>query len=281
MRAALLDALAAPARLPFLPSLTRAGYALVLKRMFGLVRLPVIKDVTGIGTMRLEPWDLLDSRLFFFDVWEPAITRFMRDTLKPGMVVADIGANIGYYTLLMSRAVGPAGHVFAIEPGPVIRARLEDNLARNCIRNVTVVPHGISDRAERREFIHSRVNQGASHFGAPSDTGIELRRLADVIPADLLPRLGFIKLDVEGMEAPVMRDIAQMMPQLPHALTICAELRMDEEMQRIVSRFRDAGMKCLALPNLYRMFDYPSQPQDAQEVDELGSGQLDVALVRG
>jgi FkbM family methyltransferase len=274
--------LAAPARWSVVPGFLRAGYALAVKRTFGLFRRPMIKDVPGIGQMKLEPWDLIDSRIFFFDVWEPAVSRFMREAIRPGMVVADIGANIGYYTLLMSRAVGPTGHVFAVEPSPEIRVRLQDAITRNGLTNVTVVPYGISDRAERRSFILSSANLGASRFGAVSEgeDGIELRRLVDVIPADMLPRLGFIKIDVEGMEASVMRDIAALAPSLPQQLTLCAELRMDEEMQGIVRDFQAMGMECQLLPNRYTMFDYPHHPLEAEKVDDPGTGQLDVALIR-
>jgi FkbM family methyltransferase len=273
--------LATPSRWLFLPGFLRAGYALAMKRLFGLFRPAFVVDVEGVGLMRLEPWDFIDARIFFFGAWEPAVSRFMRETIRPGMVVADIGANIGYYTLLRARAVGPEGHVFAVEPSPEIRARLEQALALNGLGNVTVIPYGISDRAERRSFHLSQANMGASRFGeAVAEGGIELRRLADVVPADMLARLSFIKIDVEGMEVAVMRDIARIMPQLPQALTLCAELRMDEAMQAIVRDFQDAGMECLLLPNLYTMFDYPSHPLAPQAVDEPGPGQLDVALVR-
>lgn len=282
MTESLTGLLAAPARWKILPGVLRAGYALAVKRTFGLFRKPMVKTIPGLGQMKLEPWDLIDSRIFFFDVWEPGVSRFMREAIKPGMVVADIGANIGYYTLLMSRAVGPTGHVFAVEPSPEIRARLQDALERNGLTNVTVVPYGISDRAERRSFILSSANLGASRFGAVSEgeEGIELRRLVDVIPAEMLPRLGFIKIDVEGMEAAVMRDIAAMLPSLPQQLTLCAELRMDDEMRQIVRDFQGHGMECLLLPNHYTMFAYPGHPLEAEKVEDPGSGQLDVALIR-
>lgn len=273
-------ALAAPAKWRFLPGFLRAGYALLVKRGLGVVQRPLVANIPDIGTMKLEPWDLIDSRLLFFGVWEPAVSKFMREAIKPGAVVADIGANIGYYTLLLSRAVGPSGHVYAVEPGPHIRARLEDALARNGITNVTVIPYGISDRSERRSFEQASANLGASKFGEVSEDGIELRRLADVIPAADLARLSFIKLDVEGMEAPVMRDLAGMLGRLPHELTICAELRIDPEMQALLAQFRTAGFSFLELPNRYTMFDYPAHPLEAVEIETPCTGQLDLALVR-
>ena len=279
-QATLRDAIAWPARLPVLPAVLRAGYALLMKRAFGVLQRRAVVDVAGVGLMQLEPWDMIDSRIYFFDVWEPAVSRFMRDRVKPGAVVADIGANIGYYTLLLSRAVGPTGHVYAIEPSPQIRLRLEDALTRNAVTNVTIVPYGISDRTERRAFTISAANLGASHFGEPSEDGLELRRLADVIPADQLARLSFIKIDVEGMEGAVMRDIATLLPALPQELTLCAELRMNAELRAILEDFRKAGMSSLHLPNRYSMFDYPAHPTAPEPCDAPGDGQIDLALVR-
>lgn len=276
----MLNILAKPARWKFLPGFLRAGYALLLKRLWALVRIPAVADITGLGSMRLDPWDMIDSRIMFFHIWEPAISHFMRRNIRPGSIVADIGANIGYYSLLMSRAVGPDGHVFAVEPSPEIRARLIDTIERNGLSNVTVVPYGISDKSERRSFQLSSANLGASKFGEESEDGLELRRLQDVIPADMLARLSFIKIDVEGMEAPVMRDLHRIPPSLPHLLTICAELRIDDAMQALIGDFQAQGMECLTLPNHYAMLAYPDHPVVPEKLASLPHEQLDVALIR-
>lgn len=277
-----LDWLSAPARWRWLPAILRAGYALVMKRLWSLLRTPVVARIEGLGRMRLEPWDLIDSRIFFFHVWEPGVTALMRDVIRPGAVVADIGANIGYYTLVMSRLVGPEGHVFAIEPSPEIRARLEAQLALNAVTNVTVVPYGISDRTERRSFHLSAANLGASRFGEPTDEGgLELRRLADVVPQDLLARLSFIKVDVEGMEAPVMRDIMTMLPDLPQQTCLCAELRVDDELRPIIADLQAQGFTAFTIPNHYSTFDYPGHPTALAVAADFPDGQVDIALKRG
>jgi FkbM family methyltransferase len=276
----LLDLIAKPARWKFLPGFLRAGYALLLKRIFSLIRVPVIVHIPNLGSMRLEPWDMIDSRIMFFHIWEPAISQFMRDTIRPGSVVADIGANIGYYSLLMSRAVGPNGHVFAVEPSPEIRVRLADTIERNGLTNVTIIPYGISDRSERRSFQLSSANLGASKFGEESADGLELRQLQDVIPPEMLAQTSFIKIDVEGMEAPVMRDLQKLLLMFPKQLAICAELRIDDTMAALVQEFQAHGMDCLTLPNHYAMFSYPGHPITPEKVTSLPHEQLDVALIR-
>ncbi len=235
--------------------------------------------------MRLEPWDLIDSRIFFFHVWEPGVTALMRRTIKPGDVVVDIGANIGYYSLLMSRLVGPSGLVYAVEPSPEIRVRLEAQLALNGVTNVTVIPYGISDRSERRSFHLSSANLGASRFGealdADSEGGLELRRLADVVHPSMLARVSFLKIDVEGMEAPVLRDILTMLPSLPHDLCLCAELRIDDEIRPMIAELAAQGFTGMTIPNLYSMFAYPTHPTAVQAATDFPDGQVDIAFKRG
>lgn len=275
-----LEMMGAPVRWTFLPGFIRASYALLLKRASKIAGKTVVADIPGIGKMQLEPWDFIDSRLLFFHTWEPAITRFMKKEIAPGSVAIDIGANIGYFSLLMSRAVGPSGHVYAIEPSPDIRARLQDALDRNGINNVTVVPYGVSDKAERRSFELSLANKGASKFGEVSEDGLELRRLQDIIPQEMFARVSLIKIDVEGMEAQVMRDLLPMVSQLPQHVSICSELRIDDKMIEIVEQFKAHGMDTLHLPNLYSMFDYPAHPTEPERLIDLPKTQLDVAFVR-
>jgi len=285
MTTASLDWLSAPARWHWLPGTLRAGHALLVKRLWSLRKRPVVATIPALGRMRLEPWDLIDSRIFFFHVWEPGVTALMRDTIRPGDVVVDIGANIGYYTLLMSRLVGPSGHVYAIEPAPEIRARLEAQLALNGLSNVTVIPYGISDRSERRSFHLSAANLGASRFGAALEDGaqggLELRRLADVIHPSMLSRVRFLKIDVEGMEAPVLRDILTLLPALPRELCLCAELRIDDEIRPIIGQLEAQGFTGVLLPNAYSMFAYPAHPTDAHAATHFPDGQVDIAFKRG
>jgi FkbM family methyltransferase len=275
-----LEIAGAPIRWTFLPGFLRASYALLLKRASKLTGKTVVTDIPGIGKMQLEPWDFIDSRLLFFQTWEPAITRFMQKEILPGSVTIDIGANIGYFSLLMSRAVGPDGHVFAVEPSPDIRARLQDAIDRNGITNVTIVPYGVSDKAERRSFQLSMDNKGASKFGEVSEDGLELRRLQDIVPPEMFARVSLIKIDVEGMEAQVMRDLLPMIPQLPQHVSICSELRIDDEMIEIIEQFKVHDMDTLHLPNLYSMYDYPAHPTEPERLVDLPKTQLDVAFVR-
>jgi FkbM family methyltransferase len=285
MPAAIARLLSAPARTRFLPSLLRAGYSLVGKRAWTLLKRPVEVDIPSVGLMSLEPWDFLDARLFFFGVWEPVITRMMVGHMRAGAVAVDVGANVGYYSLLMSRGVGPGGRVYAVEPAPTIRSRLEKNVALNGATNIKVVPYGISDRTERRSFHLSQGNSGGSHFAEVTiqgNDGLELRPLDQIIATEDLSRVGLIKIDVEGMEQIVLGSIHNLLPRLAPDLAIFAEIRASTEMNEIIGKFRASGFKMIAIPNEYRMWRYAKGKYGApQEVESLPAGQHDVVLVRG
>jgi FkbM family methyltransferase len=74
---------------------------------------------------------------------DPRETAQMLGHLGPGMTFA----NVGYYTLLAARAVGPGGRVFAIEPGPYAYRGLESLVRENALTQVSVHPIGLADRA--------------------------------------------------------------------------------------------------------------------------------------
>ena len=72
--------------------------------------------------------------------YEPETTRLFKETVKPGMVVVDIGAHVGYYTLLAAKQVGPDGKVYAFEPEPGNHALLLKNIGMNGYDNVVATP---------------------------------------------------------------------------------------------------------------------------------------------
>ena len=83
--------------------------------------------------------DVIQRAIYLHGVWEPDITSWVRQFLRPGAVAVDIGANTGYYALLFSRLVGPTGRVVCFEPVPSIFGQLQDNLERNASTNVEPV----------------------------------------------------------------------------------------------------------------------------------------------
>jgi len=108
--------------------------------------------------MSIEKAQLIDSYIYFFSVWEPIITEIFRRLLCPGDVVLDVGANIGYYTLLAAGRVGSRGRVHAIEAHPGTFEKLRKNVALSALGNVTLHQLAATDafgsRALSTDFGH-------------------------------------------------------------------------------------------------------------------------------
>src|SRR5688572_13621160 len=81
-------------------------------------------------------------------IWAEAETRLFRELIRPGMVVVDVGANIGYFSLLASTLVGPTGRVYAFEPDPVNCALLRKNVRLNRVTNIEVIESALSDNED-------------------------------------------------------------------------------------------------------------------------------------
>lgn len=144
----------------------------------------------------------------------------LHSLLRPGDVFADVGSNVGYYSLLASQLVGPQGHVHALEPAPATYAMLRRNLELNDVGNVTAVPVAAGASDGRAQLFGARPgNTGTSSFRRVSNalvpggevgdasTEVEVRALASMLPQAELERLRAVKIDVEGYEAEVLRGL--------------------------------------------------------------------------
>ncbi len=112
----------------------------------------ILSRVLGSQKMLLRASDRGFSRHVMFDgYWESWLTVFCARTLKPGMMAFDVGANLGYYTLLFADRVGINGKVIAIEPNPSTFALLQETVSLNGYdRNTTLVQAAATDRSKGR-----------------------------------------------------------------------------------------------------------------------------------
>jgi FkbM family methyltransferase len=137
------------------------------------------------------------------DAYEPNVTAVFLDRLRPGMHVLDIGANIGWYTMLSASLVGRAGSVTAIEPNPDSAKLLEASRRANSFDNVTVLQVAAG---RQRELLVLHGSYGdAMTLAAPDDaaalTGamtVPSFKVDDLIAPD--KRIDLVKIDVQGAE---------------------------------------------------------------------------------
>jgi FkbM family methyltransferase len=146
--------------------------------------------------------------------YEEETRKVVMQTLKPGDVFFDLGANIGYFTVLAAKCVGPNGRVIAFEPTPATRSYLERNVQGNGVgRIVAVESFAISERRGVAYFevgTQSECNSIATN--ARSGTGtIEVQTIGidDYCEEKGLLRIDMIKMDIEGQELKAIRSMVQ------------------------------------------------------------------------
>jgi FkbM family methyltransferase len=184
----------------------------------------VCRSVHG-SRFRVRPSDFVENRLCFFGSWEPAVTQQFESLIQPGDVVIDVGANIGYYSVLSSKLVGSKGRVYALEPSASIRARLEANLRLNSCNNVTVLPFGAWHETGTAKLNLVDGNRGSSTIGSTENSHqseqIHLKRLDEMIPQSEWERIRLIKIDVEGAELSAVQGAEKILNQASHIEVIC------------------------------------------------------------
>ncbi len=155
---------------------------------------------------------VLSTHLLGEEIWEPAETAAFLTHAREGMCVFDVGANIGYYTLLAARAVGPSGRVHAFEPEPHNFEFLTRNIAENRFTNVRPVNAAVSNERGVVRLHLDDANFGAHSFEAgsvPTPSGrsleVETVRLDDFVEEARSVEAGvLVKIDVQGAEALVI-----------------------------------------------------------------------------
>ena len=157
--------------------------------------------------------------------YEPDITAVMLRAIKPGDFVIDVGANIGVFTLLMAKLVGPEGKVLAFEPDPDNFAALRRNIELNGLENVDASQVPVWCGAEEVPF-YKCLDNGGGH--AIWDSGLyignELTRAEALPPAKVLAttleqeiatvgrRCSFIKIDTEGTDEKILEGLGAHRP---------------------------------------------------------------------
>jgi FkbM family methyltransferase len=151
---------------------------------------------------------------------EPEVQETLAELVKPGQTVYDVGANIGFFTILCSRLVGPQGKVYAFEPIPENLATLRRNIALNKLTNVVIVEKALSASTGTAEMFvslwsafHSLNLDGASkrdnHGPDGGEITVETVTLDEFVQQQGVSRPDLIKLDVEGAELLVVEGMRE------------------------------------------------------------------------
>ncbi len=177
--------------------------------------------------LRCDLQDPEQQKIYFYGHYhERYEARLIRGALSPGENFWDIGANIGYFTLLAAAALNNTGEIVAFEPGKVAYERLQENISLNNFTNVTAVNLAASNRGgEAKLYLATEIaDTGANLYqGGNERTQFEI---IHTIPLDIffaqkkLPAPHFIKIDVEGAELVVLQGATEILTKSSPLLLI-------------------------------------------------------------
>jgi FkbM family methyltransferase len=152
---------------------------------------------------------------------------FVQRFIKEGMVVLDVGANEGYYTVLASKRVGPRGRVIAFEPSPRERRRLRMNLWMNQCANVRVEGLALgSEEGPVNLHVVEGAETGCNSLRPPDIQGrtrpvqVAVTTLDEFLRRNAIPRIDFIKMDIEGAELNALQGAAGLLRTLPRPVLL-------------------------------------------------------------
>lgn len=203
--------------------------------------------------------DYVQARIFSFSIWEPNLSRFMEQRIEPQTVAVDIGAHVGYFTLLMSQL---GKKVIAIEASPSTFEQLSCHAETNGCTNVTLVNKAVASHPGEMKLFKSQWGEGNSgNFSLiePANSAgyalVKTDTLLSIL-GDEAKKVSFIKIDIEGAERPVLEEIVNNAGAFADRLTVVAEV--NNANLDLVDRFIAAGFRCSVLENFYGFDAYLS-----------------------
>lgn len=220
--------------------------------------------------------------------YEPQETQLASQLTRPGDVVADVGANWGYFSLVAAHLVGPTGRVLALEPEPRLFEQLSANLGMNALAQAVAIRTAVGARAEVLSFASygdEEDNRGMSRVATASETVAftsAVVTLDDILDKYSLHNVRLVKIDVEGFEDQVLLGMRRglqharydyvMLECHPSALAQrgislaeCLEPLVAcgyelLEIDQAASTYRRAARRTVPTPELLRRFDAATPP---------------------
>jgi FkbM family methyltransferase len=220
----------------------------------------------GGGVFAGNTEDVIDRYLYVFRMWEPSITRWMLDLLRPGDVFVDVGANVGYHAIQAAIRVGPIGQVVAFEALPVTAQRLRQNVMVNRVA-VDVHECVASDgpgakRMFREEFGNIGHSNTAGGRFLVEDDMVVAKTVDSVVGPELRARVRLVKVDVEGDELNVLRGMQELLTSLRAGTFVLVEVspdglrRRNQNADEIFDLMAALGFAFSTVHNDYDVADY-------------------------
>jgi FkbM family methyltransferase len=249
----------------------RAGPKRLISALFPR---PVLLKLDGYRMyVRLDDW-AVGARIAVNRVHEKHVTGEISRYFKPGMVLVDVGANIGYYTLLAASLLDGTGQIHAFEPGAGNYNLLQMSVAKNGFKNIRLYPNAVADKIGvvglNMDDSNGMITQAASAACAYQVQAVTLdHTLRDASRIDLL------KIDVEGAEGLVLKGAEQLIARhhpviftefFPPAIEFTSGMTG----QQFLDRIRSHGYELYVIDKRNGASPQPSSNQEIMDRYEAG-----------
>lgn len=173
----------------------------------------------GSGPLKGRKWIITSGKGFVKGTQEPYKTEAFLEYFRPGTVLFDIGAHIGYFSAIAAHINGNSGSVYAFEPRPLNAGFFRRHMKINGFKNVTLFETAVgdSDREVKFDTRHGSATGRVSGNGNIKVTQVSVDRM---VKEGLLPAPGFIKIDVEGGEIEVLKGLQYVISSARPAMII-------------------------------------------------------------
>jgi FkbM family methyltransferase len=207
-----------------------------------------VKIAAGLIQGMRMALDLHSEKYYWLGTYEPELQRAAEDWIRPGWVIYDIGANIGYVSLILAHLAGDTGKVYAFEALPENVQRLQRNLALNPhVQNIHVISAAVVEQSRQVHFWSGpshkkgRVEGSAFYDSEPQGMMIEVEGISldEYVPSHGLSHPELIKLDIEGGEVMALPGMRRLLEESRPVLFL--ELHGEESCQVAWNLFQDLG----------------------------------------
>lgn len=170
------------------------------------VILPILQ-----GALRGKRW-IVKSGVFgyWLGTYELEMQNIFKEKIKKGGIFFDIGANVGFFTLIASLFVGKDGKVFSFEPFSKNIFFLKKHIKLNGCENVIVMENAVSDKSGQALFLEGE-NNAMGKLSSQGNLSVNIIAIDDWIDRGWLPVPNYIKIDVEGAEINVLRGMKNLL----------------------------------------------------------------------
>lgn len=178
-----------------------------LQELAKLVFSPIVLPISD-GPLKGKRWILTSGTRFCSGRYEVEKTEAIARTVREGDIVFDIGAHVGYFTVLMSQRAGSAGKVFAFEPRRINNAFLRRHIKMNRCDNVEVFDTCVG-RQNGTARLETRIGSGTGYVSPTGNVEVQMVSIDEMVAQGRLPAPTFLKIDVEGGEVDVLEGARQ------------------------------------------------------------------------